>query len=149
MIPCLTKGISAGRFVDLVLASSRGAGAAPAATCRFNLEGGAGTRGDFLVGCPNALAASDAWFVTDRWFTSHLSVFARFRIDAWMADVACPVVCHPVWPANVGWILLTGPPRLLLVLSRDVLDENRDELGVVPDDVVLALRDAASQVFCR
>ena len=29
----------------------------------------------------------------------------------------------------VGWILLTGLPRLLLVLSRDVWDVYRDELG--------------------
>ena len=48
VIPCLVKGISAGKFVDLALAFSRGAGTAPVATCRFSLEGGAGTRGDFL-----------------------------------------------------------------------------------------------------
>ena len=24
-------------------------------------------------------------------FTPHFSVLARFRIDAWMADVACPI----------------------------------------------------------
>ena len=72
----------------LHLAYSRGTGTAPAATSRFSLEGGAGTRRDFLVGCSNALAASNACFVTDRWFTP----FASFHIDAWMADVACPVV---------------------------------------------------------
>ena len=66
VIPCLAEGISAGRFVDLALAFSRGAGTAPAATCRFHLDGGGGTRGDFVVGCPDALAASDACFVTDR-----------------------------------------------------------------------------------
>ena len=37
-----------------------------------------GSRWDFFVGCPNALAASDACFVTDRWFTPHFSVVARF-----------------------------------------------------------------------
>ena len=99
VIPCLAKGISAGRFVDLALAFSRGAGIAPDATCRFSREGGAGSRRDFLVGCPNALAASDACFVTDRWFTPHFSAFARFRIDAWLADVACPMVCQPIWLA--------------------------------------------------
>ena len=144
VIPCLVKGISAGRFVDLALAISRGAGSAPAATGRFSLEGGAGTRGDFLVGCPNALAASDACFVSDRWFTRHFSVFVRFRIDAWMVNVACPVVCQPVWPAC--W--LDTPDRPSSSSSRvvqDVWDVYRDELGVVPDDVVLALRDAASR----
>ena len=58
LFPCLAKGISAGKFVDLALAFSRGAGTAPVATCRFNLEGGAGTRRASLVGCPDALAAS-------------------------------------------------------------------------------------------
>ena len=90
-------------------------------------------RVETLVGCPNALAASDACFVTDRWFTLHFSVFARFRIDAWLADVACPMVCQPVWPAC--W--LDTPDRSSLSSSRvvqDVWDTYRDELGVVPDD---------------
>ena len=89
VIPCLAEGISSGRFVDLALAHSRGAGLALDATCRFTREEGTGSRRDFFVGCPNALPASD---VTDRWFTPHFSVLARFRIVAWMADVACPVV---------------------------------------------------------
>ena len=111
VVPCLAKGISACRFVDLALAYSRGAGIAHDATRRFSREGGACSRRDCIVGCPNALAASDACFVTDRWFTPHFSVLARFRIDAWMADVACPEVCQPIW-------LLIGPPRQLLVLSK-------------------------------
>ena len=59
VIPCLAKGISAGRYVDLALAYSRGAGLTPDATCRFSWEEGTGSRRDFFVGCPNALAASD------------------------------------------------------------------------------------------
>ena len=57
VIPCLAKGISAGRFVDLALAYSRGAGLTPVATCRFSREDGTGSRRDFLcrlsqcVGC--------------------------------------------------------------------------------------------------
>ena len=78
VIPCLAKGISAGRFVDLALAYSRGAGLTPDVTCRFSGEDGTGSRRDFFVGCPNALAASDACFVTVRWFTPHFSVLARF-----------------------------------------------------------------------
>ena len=66
---CLSEGISAGRFVDLALAFSRGAGFTPDATCRFSREEGTGSRRDFSVGCPNTLAAADACFVTDRWFT--------------------------------------------------------------------------------
>ena len=138
------EGILTGRFVDLALAFSRAAGTAPAAACGFSLESGAGTRMDFLVGCPDAFAASDACFVPDRWFTPHFSGLARFRIDAWMADVACPVVCQPVWPAC--W--LDTPDKSSSSSShvvQDVWVVKRDELGVVPDDVVLALRDAASR----
>ena len=144
VIPCLAQGISAGRFVDLSLAYSRGAGFAPDATCWFSLEGGAGSLRDFIVGCPNALAASDACFVTDRWFTLHFSVLACFRIDAWMADVACPVICQPIWPAC--W--LDTPDRSYSSAARvvqDVWDVYRCELGVVPAEVVFALRDAASR----
>ena len=100
VIPCLAKGISAWRYVDLALAfSSLGAGLTLDATCRFSRDEDTGSRRNFFVGCPSVLAASDACFVTDRWFTPHFSVLARFCIDAWMAYVACPVVCQPVWPA--------------------------------------------------
>ena len=47
-IPCLANGISAGRFVDLALAFSRGAGLAPDVTCWFSREDGAGSRRDFF-----------------------------------------------------------------------------------------------------
>ena len=117
-----------------------GAGLTPDATCRFSGEDGTGSRRDFFVGCPNALAASDACFVTDRWFTPHFSVLARFCIDAWMANV----VCQPVWAAC--W--LDTPDRSSSSATRgvqDVWDVYRDELGQVPGDVVLALRDAISR----
>ena len=90
VIPCLAKGIFAGKFVVLALAYSLGTGLPPDVTFYT------GSRRDFFVGCPNALAASHACHVTDRWFTPHFSVLARFRIGAWKADVACPVVCQPV-----------------------------------------------------
>ena len=78
VIPCLAKGVSAGRYVDLALAYSRGAGLAPDATCRFCREEGSGSRWDFFVDCPASLAASQACFVTDRWFTPHFSVSLAF-----------------------------------------------------------------------
>ena len=96
VIPCLAKGISAGRYVDLALACSLGAGLAPDATFRFNKEDGTGSRKDFVVGCPGALAAPQACYVTEWWFTPHFLVLAPFHIGAWMADVACPVVCQPI-----------------------------------------------------
>ena len=43
VIPCLSKGIAAGRFVDLALAYSLGSGKAPDVTCRFNQEVGSGS----------------------------------------------------------------------------------------------------------
>ena len=100
--------------------------------------------GIFLSAVPNALAASDACFVTDRWFTPLFSVFARFCINAWMAGVACLVVCQPVWPAC--W--LDTPGRSSSSATRvvqNVWDVYRDELGVVPAEVVLVLRDAFSR----
>ena len=144
VIPCLSKGIAAGRFVDLALAYSLGAGLTPDITCRFSRDDGTGTRRDFFVGCSGALAAAHACYVTDRWFTPHFSFIARFRIDAWMADVACPITCQPIWPAC--W--LDTPDRSSSSSSRivqDVWDVYRDVLGVAPGDVVLALRDAASR----
>ena len=152
VIPCLAKGMSAGRYVDLALAHSLGAGLAPDNTCTFNRDDGSGSRRDFFIGCPGALAASHACYVTDRWFTPHFSLLARFRIGVWMADVACPVACQPLWPAC--W--LDTPDRSSSSTSRivqDVWDVYRDVLGTVPDNVVLALRDAASRSaiddFCQ
>ena len=97
-----------------------------------------------LWAVPGALAASQDCFVTDRWFTPHFSVVARFRISAWMADVACSVACQPIWPAC--W--LDTPYRSSSSSTRvvqDVWDIYREELGVVPEDVVLSLRDAVSR----
>ncbi len=144
VIPCLAKGMSAGRYVDLALAHSLGAGSMPGITCTFNQDDGSGSRRDFLVGCSNTLAASVECGVTDRWFPPHFSVLARFRIDAWTAEVSCPVACQPLWPAC--W--LDTPDRSSSSSSRAVQDVwgiYRDVLGIVPDEVVRALRDAASR----
>ena len=130
-----TQFASPGRYVDLAFAFALGAGLAPDATCRFNREGGSGSRRDFIVGCPNALAASDACYVTDRWFTPHLSVSARFRIDAWMADFACPIVCLPVWPAC--WLDTPGGSSSSSTrVVQDVWDVYRNDLETVPEEVV-------------
>ena len=144
VIPCLAKVISAGRYVDLALAYSQDAGLAPDVTCRFSREEGTGSRRDFYVGCLGALAASQACYVTERWFTPHCSLLARFRIGACVADVACPVVCQPIWPAC--W--LDTPDRSSSSSTRvlqDVWDIYREALGVVPEDVILALKDAVSR----
>ena len=144
VIHCLSKGMSAGRYVDLALAHSLGVGSMPDITCTFNREDGSGSRRDFLVGCSNALAASLACGVTDRWFLPHFSVLARFRIGAWMAEVSCPVACQPLWPAC--WLDISDrSSSSSSCLVQDVCGVYRDVLGVVPDEVVRALRDAASR----
>ena len=48
IIPCLAKGMSAGRYVDLALAHSLGAGLSPDITCTFNRDDGTGSRRDFF-----------------------------------------------------------------------------------------------------
>ena len=63
-----------------------------------------------------------------------------------MADVACPEVCQPLWPAC--W--LDTPDRSSSSVTRvveDVWDVYRDELGVVPAEVVLALSSFSADDF--
>ena len=117
MIPCLAEGVSAGRFVHLALDYSLGAGWKPDATCKFRREDCVDSRRDFIVGCPDALAAFAACVVTVRWFTPHFSVLASFCIRI-------------------------GPPLRLHVLSRMLGVLIGMSLGFVPPDVVPALRDA-------
>ena len=67
-----------------------------------------------------------------------------FCIDVWLAYVACPIACQLVWPAC--W--LDTPDRfssLVICVVEDVGDVYRVELGEVPRDVVLALRNAVSR----
>ena len=93
---------------------------------------------------PDALAASHACYVTDRWFSPHFSVVANFRISAWTADIACLVACLPIWPAC--WLDTFDRSSLSSTgVVQDVWDVYRDELGVVPEEVVMALRDADSR----
>ena len=110
--------------------------------CKFRLEDCAGSRRDFILGCSHALAASTVCRVTDRWFPPHFSVFACFGVDGWSVEVSCSVISQPLWPAC--WI--DTPDRSSSSVSRtvqDAWDVYRDEFGVVPPGVVLALRDAA------
>ena len=130
VILCLAKVISAGRFVYLAWEGKR-----PAATCKFKLDECSQSRGDFILGCSNAVAASTACRVTDRWFPPHFSFFS---------EVSCSIVSQPLWPAC--WI--DTPDRSASSASRavqDAWDVYRDELGVVPPEVVDALRDAVSR----
>ena len=82
VIPCLAEGISSGRFVDLALAHSVGAGLEPDMTCKFKLDECAWSWRDF------------AW-----WFTHHFSLLAEFSIRQWAAEVSFSRATKPVWPA--------------------------------------------------
>ena len=73
-----------------------------------------------------------------------ISVLASFSISHRTAGVSCRVVSQPVWPAC--WI--DTPDRSSSSVScavQDAWDIYREELGVVPPDVVLALKDAFSR----
>ena len=145
LILVLDKGISAGRFVDLAPAYPLGAGRKPDARCKFRREDCVGFRRDFIVGCPNALAASDACFVSDRWFTPHFSVLACFCMSRWTADVACPEVCQPVWPAC--WLDTLGRSSSSAARVVQVFwDVFREELGVFQRT---CSQGCGLQVFCR
>ena len=84
VIPCLAKGISSGRYADLALAFLWVLDSLLILLVRFNRDDGTGSRRDFFVGCPNALAASHACYVTDRWFTPHFSVSCS--LSYWCLD---------------------------------------------------------------
>ena len=99
VIPCLAEGISAGRYVHVALAYSLGAGVAPDVTCRFSRRMVLVHVGISLLAVlvlllllkPVMLLIGGSLFI--------FRLVARFRIDAWMADVACPIACQPIWPA--------------------------------------------------
>ena len=60
------------------------------------------------------------------------------------ADVACPVASQSIWPAC--WLdTLDRSSSSSTRVVQDIWDVYRKELGVVPEDVVLALRDAVSR----
>ena len=81
VIPSLAKGISDGHWVDLESAFSFGRGVLPSPTCQFQLDEDKGSRRDFILACPIALAAASMCSVlSDRWFTPHFAVCAEFAL---------------------------------------------------------------------
>ena len=148
VIPCLAKCIASGRLVDLALAYSLGVGKEPDATCRFKLDEGVGTRRDFFVDCPNALAVSTSCGVTDRWKTPHFSVFSELAIRRWAAQVSGPEPIHPFWPA----CSIDTPDRSSSSATRavqDAWDVSWEELEVVPNELVHRLRAACDRSSVR
>ena len=66
VIPSLAEGISDGHWVDLEQFFATGRGVLPSSTCQFQLDEDKGSRRDFLLACPIALAAATACSVFTR-----------------------------------------------------------------------------------
>ena len=104
-IPCLSKGISAGRWVDLEPSWALATGKQPASTCKRSWGSSGGHRRDFMVGSPPAAAAAAAAVLsctvqTDRWIATHLAVRTLFHYGRWSCKVTQPVQRTPLWPAS-------------------------------------------------
>ena len=87
--------------------------------------------------------------VTDRWFAPYVSVpCLALAFVVGTADVACPELCQPIWPAC--WIdTLDRSSSLVARPVQDACDIYRDKLWFVLPDVVLALWDAVSRSCVR
>ena len=119
IIPCLAEGISAGRYVDLALAYSLGAGLAPDVTCRFSREDGTGSRRDFFCGvsgCSCCCFSGLLMLLIGGSLLTFLFLLAFVLVPGWLTLPALLYVS--LFGLLVGWILLVGPPRRLLVSSR-------------------------------
>ena len=100
-IPCLSKGISAGLWVDLESSWAFASGLPPAATCKRAWGASGGHRRDFTVGCLLvASAVSSCSVQQDRWIVPHHAVRAFFLYSSWNSQVSQPVRRTPLWPAS-------------------------------------------------
>ena len=100
-IPCLSKGIFAGLWVDLESAWAFASGVSPSVTCKRAWDDSGGHRRDFMVGCPLATAAVRSCSVQrSRWIVPHLAVRASFAYSCWTCQVSQPVKRTPLWPAS-------------------------------------------------
>ena len=109
-IPCLTKGISAGLWVDFGEAWALGADLHPAPTCKRGWTAVGGHRRDFILGCPLAAAAILSCKVqSDRWIAPHLALRALFDYGRWESWVTQAVRCTPLWPAS--WLPVVDKSR--------------------------------------
>ena len=88
-IPCLSKGILAGLWVDLESSWAFASGLPPAVTCKRSWGDSGGNRRDFMVGCPLVAAAVNSCSVQlDRWIVPHHAVRASFLYSRWTCQVS-------------------------------------------------------------
>ena len=100
-IPCLSKRISAGLWVDIESSWAFASGVPPAATCKRAWGASGGNRRDFMAGCPLVAAAVSSFSVQqDRWIVPHHAVRASFLYSSWASQVSQPVRRTPLWPAS-------------------------------------------------
>ena len=135
VIPSLAKGIFDGHWIDLERAFATGRRVAPSCTCQFQLDEDEGSRRDFVLACPIAMAAATACCVLpDCWFIPHFAVYAELSLSAWDAPVERARVYSPLWPAC--W--LNCPDRSRSFPSpevQNIWDVYIQEVGFVPCEV--------------
>ena len=122
-------------WVDLGHAFSFGRGVPPSSTCQFQLDEDKGSRRDFILACPIALAAASMCSVlSDRWFTPHFAVCAEFTLSSWEALVERARIHSPLWPAC--WLNCPDRSRSSSnSVVRDIWDVYIREVGFVPLEV--------------
>ena len=114
VIHCLAKGISAGRFVDLALAFSRGAGTAPVASCLLVLRVVRVRVETFLLAVLTRwLRLMLALLRTGCLLPIFRSLLASVLMGGRLISRARRFVSQSGLP--VGWTLLIGLPRRLCV----------------------------------
>ena len=110
VIPSLAKGIMDGHWIDLEQAFATGRGVAPSRTCQFQLDEDKVSRGDFVLACPIAMAATTACRVLpDRWFVPHFAVYAEVSLSLHGMPLSIGLgFIHPC-SQLVGLIVLIAP----------------------------------------
>ena len=112
----------------------------PSSTCQFQLDEDKGSRRDFLLACPVALAAASACICIPLidGLLPHFSVSAEFSLSSWDATVDRARTHSPLWPAC--WLQVPDRSRSSTSSEvRDIWDVYIREVGFVP----LAVRDGA------
>ena len=100
VIPSLAQGMSHGAWTYVEKAFAIGKEVAPALTCQTQLVEDKGSRRDFTLACPVAMAANIAcFFLPNRWFPLHFAIRTEFSLSACDAIVKMARVYSPLWPA--------------------------------------------------